>query len=400
MPIVDGIITAPETRSTSNSTPSVVGITLSTPGVICPSGYHPLMDAPEVAAAVWRIADMLGSMTIYEMRNTDSGDVRIRDELSRKVDIEPWSLSNRSAWVSWIASTMLTQGEAFVLPVTRNGRLEDLVPQPKARAQLRPDGLPYEIVIDGTAFAPNEMLHFPLRPDPRYPWRGIGPQTQLQTVVDSILQTSATKQAYMSTDYKPPIIISVNADSDLSDEELRSNFLKRFWERSDPSQPVVIPADLISVTQAKYLSLTDLAIKDGVELDKKAVASIFGVPGFLVGVGSYDRDEYNSFVSTVLLPLARIIEQELTKKLLLSPDRYFRFNARGLYAYDLKELAEIGDAQYVRGIMTGNEVRDWLGLSPRKGLDELVLLENYIPLDNIGDQKKLQGGIDNGQNAD
>ena len=377
----------------------MVGITLSTPGVICPSGYHPLMDAPEVAAAVWRIADMLGSMTIYEMRNTDSGDVRIRDELSRKVDIEPWSLSNRSAWVSWIASTMLTQGEAFVLPVTRNGRLEDLVPQPKARAQLRPDGLPYEIVIDGTAFAPNEMLHFPLRPDPRYPWRGIGPQTQLQTVVDSILQTSATKQAYMSTDYKPPIIISVNADSDLSDEELRSNFLKRFWERSDPSQPVVIPADLISVTQAKYLSLTDLAIKDGVELDKKAVASIFGVPGFLVGVGSYDRDEYNSFVSTVLLPLARIIEQELTKKLLLSPDRYFRFNARGLYAYDLKELAEIGDAQYVRGIMTGNEVRDWLGLSPRKGLDELVLLENYIPLDNIGDQKKLQGGIDNGSNG-
>ena len=164
MPIVDGIITAPETRSTSNSTPSVVGITLSTPGVICPSGYHPLMDAPEVAAAVWRIADMLGSMTIYEMRNTESGDVRIRDELSRKVDIEPWSLSNRSAWVSWIASTMLTQGEAFVLPVTRSGRLEDLVPQPKARAQFRPDGLPYEIVIDGTAFAPNEMLHFPLRP--------------------------------------------------------------------------------------------------------------------------------------------------------------------------------------------------------------------------------------------
>lgn len=399
MPIVDGIITAPQRRS-SDAAASVVGVTVRTPGVVCPAGYHALMDAPEVAAAVWRISDMLGSMTIYQMRNTDEGDVRVRDELSRKVDVSPWSLANRSTWVGWIVSTMLTKGEAVVLPITSMGYLEDLVPQPDARAQLRPDGKPYEIVIGSTAFAPDEVLHFRLRSDPRYPWRGVGPQLQLQSVVDSILQTSQTKQAYMSTDYKPPIIISVNSESDLADEQLRSAFLDKFWKRSDPSEPVVIPADLMNVTQAKYLSLTDLAIKDGVELDKKAVAAIFGIPGFLLGVGNYSRDEYNSFVSSVLLPLARIIEQELTRKLLLSPDRYFRFNARGLYAYDLKELSEIGDAQYVRGIMTGNEVRDWLGLSPRKGLDELVLLENYIPLDNIGDQKKLQGGIDNGQAED
>lgn len=209
------------------------------------------------------------------------------------------------------------------------------------------------------------------------------------------MQTSATKQAYMSSDYKPPIIISVNADSDLSDEDLRSRFLEKFWKRNDPTEPVVIPADLMNVTQAKYLSLTDLAIKDGVELDKKAVASIFGVPGFLVGVGQYNRQEYNTFVSTVLMPLAKRLEQELTKKLLLSPDRYFRFSSRALYAYDLQEMANIGDAQYVRGIMTGNEVRDWLGLSPMKGLDELVLLENYIPLADIGNQEKLQGGNEN-----
>lgn len=385
-----------QTRSAPASGTAVVGITLNTPGVVCPSGYHPLLDAPEVAAAVWRIADMIGSMTIHLMQNTKDGDVRVRDALARKVDIEPWSLGTRQSWVSWIAATMLSEGESFVLPRTAGGMLMDLPPAPTARAQLRPDGNPYEVIFNGTIFEPDEMLHFRLRPDPRYPWKGMGPQIQLQAVVDSILQTSTTKQAIMSSDYKPPIIIGVNSDADLGDADLRTNFLEKFWKRNSPDEPVVLPSDLLTVTQAKYMSLSDLAIKDGVELDKKAVAGIFGVPGFMVGVGSFNREEYNAFISSVLLPLAHIIEQELTKKLLYASDRYFRFNPRSLYAYDLKDLATIGDEQYVRGLMNGNEVRDWLGLSPLPGLDKLVILENYIPADKVGDQKKLEGADSDG----
>jgi len=30
-------------------------------------------------------------------------------------------------------------------------------------------------------------------------------------------------------------------------------------------------------------------------------------------------------------------------------------------------------------------------MSPKDGLDELVILENFIPQDKIGDQKKLGG---------
>nr|DAJ06951.1 MAG TPA: portal protein [Caudoviricetes sp.] len=108
-----------------------------------------MIDAPEVAAAIWRIADMIGSMTIHLMQNTDKGDVRVRNALARKVDIDPFSLTTRQTWINWIVQQMLLEGNAFVLPTTSGGILTDLVPMPQAIAQLRPDGNPYDIVYTG-----------------------------------------------------------------------------------------------------------------------------------------------------------------------------------------------------------------------------------------------------------
>lgn len=359
------------------------------------NGYASMLDSPDVAAAAGAVADVVSSATIHLMRNTADGDVREKSELSRFMDIHPYSLGTRKTFVSWIVLTLLTAGDgnAFVLPVTRDGYLEDLVPMPGAFAVGTEDESSYTVRWRGRTFSPDQVLHFVFRPSIRRPWMGRGIRVQLKDVLKNLRQAAATTNAFLSNNWKPSVIVKVDALADeFSSPSGRQKLLDQYIRGQKAGEPWVIPADLMDVIQVKPLSLADLAISSNVELDKRSVAAAMGVPPFLIGVGEYDQDSYNNFIRKTVIPIATGIQQELTKKLLLSPDLYFKFSARKLYAYSLTELAQVGDDQFVRGIMSGNEVRDWLDLSPKKGLDELVILENYIPQGMIGEQKKLKEG--------
>lgn len=354
-------------------------------------GYSTLLSSPDVAAGVGAVASIVSNATIQLMRNTPKGDRRERNELSRFIDIHPYSLGTRQSFVNWIVTTMMTSadGSAFVLPVTRDGHLEDLIPMPGATASAAPGG--YLVYWQGKTFGHDEVLPFIMRPDIHEPWRGRGIRIQLKDVLQNLRQSAATTNGFLSDKWKPSVIVKVDGLADeFSSAAGRQKLLDSYIKNQRAGEPWVIPADLMDVVTVKPLSLADLAISDNVELDKRAVAAALGVPPFLLGVGNYSQDEYNSFIRRTAIPIANIIAQTLTKGLLLSPDLYFRISERKLYAYSMKELAEVADNQYVRGLMTGNEVRDWINLPPRDGLDELVMLENYIPAGMIGEQKKLK----------
>ena len=359
-------------------------------------GYTSLSQNPEIITAVDKIAKLIGSMTLYLMENRDDGDVRIRNELSRKIDIEPCSSMTRSTFIQWIVRTLYLEGNgnAVVLPVFRRGYLQDLRPQPANTVSLNPLSYwDYQVMLGGTPYEPDEVLHFVLNPDSTYPWKGDGYKVALTDVANNLKQAGVTEKGFMESKWKPSIIVKVDAMTDeYSSPEGRRKLLSEYIETGRAGEPWLIPAEQFSVEQVRPLSLADLALSDMVQLDKRTVAAILGVPPFVLGVGDFNREAWNNFISSTIMPIAQAIQQEMTKKLLYSPTLYFRFNPRSLYSYELRDMAAIADDQYVRGIMTANEVRDWLGLSPKDGLNELVILENYIPRGMIADQSKLQNG--------
>ena len=367
------------------------------------TGYTSLSHCPEIVAAVGTIAQLVGSMTIYLMQNTDAGDVRVKNELSRKMDIEPAKNMTRSTFVQWIVRTLYLEGNgnAIVWPRTWRGYLEDLRPVPPGWVSFTTESpWDYTVNFGGTAHSPENVLHFTLNPNANYPYMGDGYRVVLKDIANNLKQAAATEKGFMESKWKPSLIVKVDAlTEEFASPEGRKKLLDSYINTAQAGEPWMIPAEQFSVEQVKPLSLTDLAISDMVTLDKRTVAAILGVPAFVLGVGDFQRDAWNNFISTTIMPLAQVIEQELTKKLLLSPELYFKFNSRSLYSYDISTLSAVADDQYIRGIMTGNEVRDWLGLSPRENLDDLVILENYIPRGMIANQSKLQGGDSDG-NAD
>lgn len=364
---------------------------------LCTQGYTQLSKNPEIMTAVGKIADLISSMTIHLMSNTEHGDIRITNELSKHIDIYPNQSMTRKTWMYSIVRTLLLDGNgnAVVYPKTEGGLLGDLIPIPPAQVSFVKSGYRYQISINNALYDPQDMLHFVANPDPEYPWKGQGYRALLKDVADNLKQATATEKGFMESKWKPSVIIKVDSSGGVLDsEEARRKILKKYVESERVGEPWLIPADEFEVEQIKPLSLQDLAISDTVQINKRTIAAVLGVPPWVVGVGTYSKDEWNSFINTTVMPIAKGIEQELTRKLLVSPNWYFKFNSRALYAYDIKELSEVGSNLFVRGLMTGNEVRGWVDLGPLDGLDELVILENYIPLGMIGDQNKLNGGND------
>ena len=406
----------PVKRSTGGS--AVVGI--SDWDMVRRKGYTRLSESPEVVAAVQTIANMVSVMPIHLMENTKNGNRRIENALSKKVDCNPNEYMTRSTLISAIVRTLLLEGDgnAVLYPETKDGRITNLYLLDPSRITFIEDGFRYWICYNGKKYDPRELCHIVINPLPDKPWMGSGYKVSLQRIVDGLEAANSTKKAFMESKYAPSLIVTMDgfAEDLIIDEEdnesqqraqdaaesAKQKLLRKFVTSEEKGVPWLLPEGF-HIEQIKPLSLNDLALNPSIKLDKTTVANILQVPPFLLGIGSFDQKEWNNFINTRIRFITEAIQQALTKSLLLSDDWFFKFNYRSLYAYDIQTLSTVAKESRAGGIIDGNEARSMLGLSPREGLDELITLENYIPTEKLGDQKKLKdskrsnaGGEENG----
>ena len=381
-------------KRTDNTSGNVVALTMPEAWrILCCDGYRPIMKCPEVQMCINVYADLISSMTLRLMRNTDRGDTRVKNELSRLLDIEPNKYMTHMTFFQTVVRALMEEGNQVTYPTYHDGYLQSLRPLEPTQVAINAAGLDdYVITYRGRQFKPDEVLHFILNPDPNQPYKGLGFSASLRDIVKSLRQANTTRQALQESP-SPSVIVKVDGlTEEFRSAEGRKKLGAQFLDASENGQPWFIPSEAFSVEQVKPLSLNDLAIKDSLELDKKSIAAIFGIPSFLVGVGEFKLEEYQLFVTTRLMAVARIIEQTMTKGLLWSEDLYLSFNPRSLYNYSLNDLVNVGKEMVDRMAMRRNEWRDWMGLPPDPDMYELLALENYVPADRLGDQKKLNGG--------
>lgn len=357
-------------------------------------GYTSLDKNPEILAAVKTIAELIGSITIHLMENTPQGDKRIVNELSRKLDIEPNQYMTRQTFIQAIVMNMMLygKGNSVVRVHTNNGYIGDLEVIPSGKIAFDAVGnYGYRIRINGIPYEPDELLHFVYIPDKDYPWKGQGITASIKDIADNLKQARATEKGFLKSKWKPSLIIKVDAsDETFSSKTGRDKLLEEYIEQNEAGKPWIIPAEQFQIEQIKPLSLADLAINDNMQLDKRTIAALIGVPPFLLGVGEYKKEAWNAFINSTVKSIVTTLQQQFTRKLIINPKWYYKFNVMSLYDWDLKTISEVFCSLSDRGYVDGNEVRDKFGLSPREGLDELRVLENYIPYEMSGKQKKLK----------
>lgn len=341
------------------------------------SGYYPI----EFERAVETIGGLLGALTLQVWQSKGNTKERLKNAKSYWLDIEPVRGATRLEWTKKVVRTMYERGVCFVSVETDSAGnqlkiLDDALVQTDGTVRCYKQNVVYKAT---------DLLRFSVGTKPAL--------EALKQTNDNLRMAAALKARFLKNSFIPKIVVKVDVDmSALTDEnDKRLKVLQNVIARSSESgQPIVFEQGFAEIQELKGRTYDELGLDVALKDEQLKVAAFFGLPAFLVGAGSFDREEYNLFIKTTFMTLVRMFEQQLSR-VFASKDVYVKYNTERLLSIDLSEQMSFVSECLAQGIMTPNEARQKLGLTPSgaKGMNDFRILENYVPVSQLGDQTKL-----------
>lgn len=150
-------------------------------------GYICLSDNLEVKMVVYKIVDLVLSMIIYFMQNIDNGDIRVKNELFRKIDINLYFLMIGKIWVYNIVFIMFLagNGNCVVYLFVKDGLIDELIFLKVSGVSFMEIFIGYNVFYNGQIYRYDEVLYFVINLDFNYLWKGIGYRVVLKDIVNN-----------------------------------------------------------------------------------------------------------------------------------------------------------------------------------------------------------------------
>ena len=321
----------------------------------------------------------------------------------------PNPLQSNSEFFNSLFGYLLLAGNAYVLKVG------GLAGQPKELHLLRPDRIEikagsgymperYDYVINGKILTSYEVDQDTGMGDlkqiklwnPLDDYHGLSPLAAAAVEVDQHNLASTHNISLLSNGARPSgaIIFKPKDDagftanlSDSQRQQLLTDLNQRFSGTSNAGSHMLLEGDFdwkemgLSPKDMDFLNLKHMSSTD--------IALCFGVPSQLVGVP--DAQTYANVAEArlalyeeTIIPYLRKIESDINEWLVP------QFNENIKFQYIVDEIPALSERRrriyenittaVSQGIMTRNEAREMIGLSPVDGADELLVAANLFPL--------------------
>jgi len=264
-------------------------------------------------------------------------------------------------------TSLLIEGNAFAAVAARDalGFPQSLVLLAPAAVSVRQDQGVVSFQVAGQEFDPDDIVHIRGVTLPGHVL-GLGPlQVQRRTVGQAIAQEDYASELFVGGSI-PSGVLQVDGELSRDEaDELKTHFSAAHGGRQ--RTPAVLSGGV--KYQALGFSAADLELLESRRFSAQTIATIFGVPGFLIGVGQENSQTYSNveqdsklFVRFTLRSWAARIEQALSA--LLPRGQEARFNLDALLRADTAERYSAHETALRAGFLTLGEVREMENLEP------------------------------------